>query len=351
MTAPSLFRAWGKKTKSGSKAATESLEPQKVSKPQLLLPKGLSRRTSNETYPDSSSNGDFSTTDSVVSLDDSPSIHKKRTTRTVTLQARLNSLVSSRHCSTETIASLNTAYNNTAPTSLQQASYHVALQQVNASQLHEMLQAGLSPNPVSAQHNDSFLHWVCRQGRHDLLQVLLQHGCRLQVCNASGRTPLHEACASVTPNFLLVETLLKHDAQQCFLTDANHMLPLALVKRELRREWMDFLVRVANDVWPSSGNKIERSLLLRMPPNASPILDPIHALTPQVAAMVAARIMEPQEAVCLRYERKEDNDDYNNDNHVYPDVCEQDDSSESDFSLDENELSEILTLMSVPASA
>jgi hypothetical protein len=123
MTAPSLFRKWGKKEGSSKAVSSDSQHgtTPKV-KPQLFLPKGLSRRRSNETYPDSSSVGDLSTSDSVVSLDANDELVRRAPNKTIKLQSRLDALVSSRNLySTEIVSSLETAYYN-KPTLLQQAS-------------------------------------------------------------------------------------------------------------------------------------------------------------------------------------------------------------------------------------
>lgn len=337
MTAPGLFR-WGKK--SSNKAASDTLQcPHSRKKPELIFPKGLSRRTSNETFPDSSSHCDSSVVDSVASsADESP----RRVVRRMTLQARLDSHLKSRGHSTETRSSAETAYLS-IPSPLQQASYSVALQDVDPRKLREMLRAGISANPVSAQ-GDSYLHWVCRNGRNDLLQVLIENGCRLQTCNIFGRTPLHEACWSRRPNFELVSTILKHDPMQLYMADIKGLLPLAYVRRELRQEWMEFIDKEIGLFFPASFDQ-KKSSLLELKPNSRLIPDPAHALTPQVAEMVASMIMDPHEAVCLQYEKKDENEDLCD---AYREI---EDHSESNFSLDENELSEILTLMSVPASA
>jgi hypothetical protein len=343
MTGPSLFRR-NKKCDKTFETATESLKSLKI-KPQLILPRSLRRGSESRTLSiDSSFSSDGSSHGGSVTSSSDSFVKPTTATRTPTLQARVDATLTARGVSTRTYKSLETAYINTA-TPLQEASWSASLQDVTPDQLKNILQAGLSPNPVSPQ-GDSFVHWVCRSGRDDLLHVLMQHGCNVQVCNKAGHTPLHEACRSREPNWRLIERLLIADPLQVHMADKKDALPLSYVRREQRQAWRDFLDGHMDTFWPLSCDVLEQPLL-QLPPNTRPIVDPSNALPLKVAAVVAALTMDPQEALCLQYGKEEDEDS----GACQANALDFNDCSDSEFSLDENELSEILTLMSVQAVA
>ncbi len=57
--------------------------------------------------------------------------------------------------------------------------------------IRSLLRLGLSPNPCN-KFGESIIHMVCRCGNLGLLEVFMEYGCSLQVCDDFGRTPLHD---------------------------------------------------------------------------------------------------------------------------------------------------------------
>ena len=103
------------------------------------------------------------------------------------------SVLKTRGYSTKTFRATKTAYYNHA-TELQKASHGVkyvqALRAKDMKTLREMLQAGLSPNACN-EHSESIVHMTCRLGYTEVLKLLLEFGCNVQVVDDYGRNPLH----------------------------------------------------------------------------------------------------------------------------------------------------------------
>ena len=89
------------------------------------------------------------------------------------------------------------------PTPLQQLSYHPHIIDLvksnNVKDLRALFVAGLSTNPANA-HGEGLINLVCRIGAADILKLMIDSGCDVQVSDDYGRTPLHDACWSARPN-------------------------------------------------------------------------------------------------------------------------------------------------------
>ena len=88
------------------------------------------------------------------------------------------------------------------PTPLQQLSYHqniIDLVKFNeVEELRALIAAGLSTNPANA-YGEGLVNLVCRIGAVDILEMMIDSGCDVQVSDDYGRTPLHDACWSAKP--------------------------------------------------------------------------------------------------------------------------------------------------------
>ena len=71
-------------------------------------------------------------------------------------------------------------------------------------ELHALFTAGLSTNPANA-HGEGLIHLACRIGAIDVLTMMIDSGCDVQVSDDYGRTPLHDACWSAQPNCKLFD--------------------------------------------------------------------------------------------------------------------------------------------------
>ena len=79
----------------------------------------------------------------------------------------------------------------------------------------------LSEIGVDLEQRDSFgdtpLHLACgglgREGFPSIVEILLYHGASVHAEDGQGVTPLHIACLAMSGNLMLVQELLKHEAE------------------------------------------------------------------------------------------------------------------------------------------
>ena len=89
---------------------------------------------------------------------------------------------------------------------------------------------------------ESILHTVARRGLVDMLDFLLVDAkLDLRVCCASGRTPLHDACWTASPNFACIKRILHKCPDFLLIADNRNFTPLSYIPRDCWGEWNDFL--------------------------------------------------------------------------------------------------------------
>ena len=238
---------------------------------------------------------------------------------------------------------LKTGYYN-VPTKLQIASYHVNLvslaKQNQVEQINDILACGLSPNPCN-EFGSSLLQTVCRRGNVALLEVMLRHGCSLQVADEFGRTPLHDALYAKQPAFALVKRILQEDPHLINLADARGHLAFDYVRKEHCDEWIAFLDEIVDSIWPTLGEQPPPHPLTLRQANATPLADPEDALSLDLAEAVASGKLRPNEALLLQNEDFSDLDDSSSDyDSSYDSLC-----SISEGSFEDEELVNELSLM------
>jgi hypothetical protein len=78
---------------------------------------------------------------------------------------------------------------------------------------------------------------------------------------------------------------------------------LSYVHKSQYGEWMQFVDTHKDVYWPIVANPsatISQSLLVHQPPHTRPILDPVNALSLELATMVANGRLEPHEATLIK---------------------------------------------------
>jgi ankyrin repeat protein len=92
-------------------------------------------------------------------------------------------------------------------TRTQQLSYHSYLVDLvkdgKVDTLKKLFAAGLSTNPANV-HGEGLINLVCRLGNNEILKVMIDAGCDVQVSDDYGRTPLHDACCATQPSCTFV---------------------------------------------------------------------------------------------------------------------------------------------------
>ena len=287
-------------------------------------------------------------------------------------------MLEKRGYSTKRYKTLQSAYYN-KPSPLQQASYDVYLinmvKRGERSNLKGVFEAGISPNPCN-QFGESLLHMICRRGDAEMLQVLIDVGCNLQVADDYGRTPLHDACWAAKPAFGVVDVILGVDPRLFFMTDCRGSTPLTYVRKTHWAEWAPYLDEKKETVWPirDPSDPEGDPELTKYGANTRPLHDPDDALTCELAKMVASGKMHPDEASMLKYDNEDDSStaeqsdlesesDYDSDEDESDDESDsgsesgsefgseydsEDDDDGSDFTLDEDEMADILNTLSTP---
>jgi len=261
-------------------------------------------------------------------------------------------MIKSRGYSTKRYKSLQSAYHN-KPTPLQQASYHVHIVELvrrhDLESVASIMSSGISPNPCNS-YGESLLHMVCRRGEHELLQIMIDNNCTIQVTDDYGRTPLHDACWASKPVFETIDLIIRRDARLFHMVDCRGAAPLSYVRKEFWPLWIEYLEGHKDIYWPVRDVTVDGEQqappLTMLEANSCPVLDPPHPLTLELASMVASGRMEPEEARFLLHDSTENatgeltenfsDDSYNSDYDDSESCC-------SDDTFDENEMADILT--------
>jgi hypothetical protein len=275
----------------------------------------------------------------------------------------MDAMIRSQGYSTRRFKTLQGAYYN-KPTPLQRASFHTHLINIvragNYDLLDSMMGAGISPNPCNS-FGESLVHMVSRRGDAKALRVMIDHGCSVQVADDYGRTPLHDCCWATKPAFDVAEYILETDVRLLHMTDCRGASPLSYVRKEHWAFWIEFLESKKDIFWPqrdlAKEGEEEPPALAMLGANTRPLPIPANVLTLELAVMVVSGKMQPNEAKFLQYDGDTLNSSFDDSEHDNDDNDDSDDSDESDdsddcnddtdFSLDEDELAEILSNFSI----
>lgn len=254
---------------------------------------------------------------------------------------------------------LKTSYSK-SPSPLQKASYDVYLiglvRKNDIENFKQIVESGISPNACN-EYKESIVHTVCRRSRKEMLEALLEHGATLQVCDDYGRTPLHDTCWAPEPALDVAQVVIKADARMLHMIDARGHSPLNYVRKEHWGDWINFLDEQKDVFWPvQESNEEDGDDLISVPNAETTIPDPKNALTLDLAKMVAAGRLTPEEAKFLASDQTEDDfesdseDDDNmcSDDGSDSDVDDEDDDDEfSDDDFDDEDMAVLLTTLPV----
>ena len=130
-------------------------------------------------------------------------------------------MLKERGYSIERYETLQTGYYNQA-TNAQQISYHKYVKDLvkdrQLDKLRTLFATGIvSTNPANA-FGESLIHYICRLGFADALNIMISIGCDVQVSDDFGRTPMHDACWGSQPACTYSESL------ECCLIDAEYLI-------------------------------------------------------------------------------------------------------------------------------
>lgn len=92
------------------------------------------------------------------------------------------------------------------------------------------------------QFGESLIHLACRRGRCDIVRFLVREAhVSLLVKDDFGRTPLHDACWTTSPQFELVDFIIDEVPEFLCVEDVRGHTPFHYVRKEDWNQWMEFL--------------------------------------------------------------------------------------------------------------
>ena len=92
------------------------------------------------------------------------------------------------------------------------------------------------------RYGESLVHMACRRGHIDTVRFLVgEANVSLRVKDDVGRTPLHDACWSASPNFDLMELLMEHEPDLLLVADNRGHYPFSYARRNHWESWTNFL--------------------------------------------------------------------------------------------------------------
>ena len=98
------------------------------------------------------------------------------------------------------------------------------------------------PLKCSNRFGESILHLACRKGFAEVVDFLINTAkVPVWVKDDFGRTPLHDACWTIEPNFQLMDLLIDAAPDLLLISDARGHTPLSYVRREHWGVWAKYL--------------------------------------------------------------------------------------------------------------
>eukprot|EP00538_Stauroneis_constricta_P006811 CAMPEP_0119551904 /NCGR_PEP_ID=MMETSP1352-20130426/5033_1 /TAXON_ID=265584 /ORGANISM="Stauroneis constricta, Strain CCMP1120" /LENGTH=434 /DNA_ID=CAMNT_0007598029 /DNA_START=406 /DNA_END=1710 /DNA_ORIENTATION=+ len=93
------------------------------------------------------------------------------------------------------------------------------------------------------KYGESIIHIACRRGHIHILQHLITTvQSKIRIQDDYGRTPLHDAAWTETPNFELVSLLLRHCPDLLFVRDQRGYLAVSYIPHCARTAWIQFFM-------------------------------------------------------------------------------------------------------------
>ena len=104
-------------------------------------------------------------------------------------------------------------------------------------------------NELRNQFCESLLHVACRQGHLQLVKFLVEDAkVSMRVQDLHGRTPLHNACWSLVPNFELIDLLVRNVPDHLCLEDARGYTPFSYIPESCWTKSMKLLTERTADL-------------------------------------------------------------------------------------------------------
>jgi hypothetical protein len=126
-----------------------------------------------------------------------------------------------------------------------------ALRENDLQSLRDFYKAGRQLQCAN-KFGDSIIHTACRRGCLEIVQFLLKEaGLSCKVCCDYGRTSLHDACWTSSPNFQVIDELLDACPDLLYTKDKRGFTPLDYARPAQYGDWCKYLAaRGANRLLP-----------------------------------------------------------------------------------------------------
>lgn len=128
-----------------------------------------------------------------------------------------------------------------------------AIKSNNVKMVKSMLESGVGHVDAKNKYGHSVLHCACRHGFISIIQLLVKGGATCLMSDECGKTPLHDACWSMSPDFEMFKSILVYKRENLSLLRAKDRLnatPLDYVRPENHKKWCDFLWNQRDVFWP-----------------------------------------------------------------------------------------------------
>lgn len=101
----------------------------------------------------------------------------------------------------------------------------------------------------SNKFGESILHMACRRGFTDVVEFLLTEGkTSVRIVDDYGRTPLHDACWTSTPNPDVMNLLIREAPELLLVSDRRGHAPLQYTQRADHPTWIAYLQQHEYDI-------------------------------------------------------------------------------------------------------
>ena len=125
-----------------------------------------------------------------------------------------------------------------------------AVRKRDIGKLEEFRKEG-RPLKCSNRFGESILHLACRKGFDDVVDFLIKKAdVPVWVKDDFGRSPLHDACWTVKPNFEMMDVLIEKSPDLLLVSDARGHTPLAYVRFPDFKKWVDYLTKKGPQLKP-----------------------------------------------------------------------------------------------------
>ena len=103
--------------------------------------------------------------------------------------------------------------------------------------------------------SESIVHMACRRASVEMVDFILKNGGNINIVDDYGRTPLHDACWRMTPQFDIVTLLLDQNLDLLNLTDVRGAHALKYVAEDQWLLWCVYLYYQKDKYWPIRTNQ------------------------------------------------------------------------------------------------